>query len=360
MEKEIFSIIGLMSGTSIDGVDAAWLETDGVSHVKPKGAFFVEYPDELRAQIRAVFGKRERNADIERDITLFQSDVVKLALKQWNAKPQEIDYIGFHGQTTFHDPANKLTVQLGDGALMSAQTGIKTIYDFRTADVMAGGQGAPFLPLYHQAVVRENKITKPVALLNIGGVANVTWVGAEQDNLLAFDTGPGNALMDDFMQIKFNEKHDENGTRARKGEADEALLNKWLVHPYFNARPPKSLDRDAWDVLKDVMNIRAEDALATLARYTVDSIVMASEWFPEEASAWYVTGGGRHNGYLMRKLEEALGVDVHAVEKLGFDGDALEAQGFAYLAARSVLKLPLSFPTTTGCPTPVTGGKLAA
>lgn len=367
MQKEIYKAVGLMSGTSLDGVDAALIETDGQDYTKALAFHYIPYDEQDRAQIRACFGRWDREAEgikaAEQLITHKHAEAVKALLQKENLKPEEIDLIGFHGQTIFHAPAEGLTIQLGDGKLLADETGIDVIYDFRTNDVLNGGEGAPLAPVYHRALAKSAGITPPFAILNIGGVANVTWIGVEEDDILAFDTGPGNALMDDWMQRRTGQRYDKDGAMAASGTPIKALLEQWLEHPYFSRVPPKSLDRDEWDIaalgrLVDKLG-RASiaDGAATLLHFTVESILKSRTHMPEEPSVWYVCGGGRQNKALMALLSKE--INVKSIDELGWNGDAVEAECFAYLAVRSKLGLPLSFPKTTGVPKPLKGGVFA-
>jgi len=357
-EEKVYTAIGLMSGTSLDGVDAALIKTDGRDHAKPLGFLTLPYEESLRKKIRACLGVRDREGrdvkEAERLLTFAHIDAVKRLLKETGRSVSDIDVIGFHGQTLFHNPAEKITLQIGDGALMAYKLGIDVIGDFRSADVAAGGQGAPFLPLYHRA--RATKLEKPLAVLNIGGVANVTWIGEGPDDILSFDTGPGNALMDDFIYERTGKPYDAGGALAAKGKVHEETLQGFLSHAYFVMPAPKSLDRNNWDISL-LEYLGPEDALATLAAFTAESVAIARRFFPAEPACWLVSGGGRHNDFLMQKLGDALAAPVKPVEDLGWNGDALEAEGFAWLAVRSLLGLPLSLPGTTGVPQAATGGK---
>lgn len=339
--KKIYKAIGLMSGTSLDGVDAAVLETDGEAYAKPLAFVSVPYDAALRERIRACFGKTAA-PDVARELTLVHANAIeKLGIK-------DADLIGFHGQTISHDPAHGFTCQIGDGALLASLTGMPVVNDFRTADVAAGGQGAPLVPVYHRALAAA--LAKPAVFLNIGGVANVTYIG---DDLLAFDTGPGNALIDDWMLRKTGSAFDADGKTARAGIVNEPVLKQLMAHPYFNARPPKSLDRNTFAVQLD---LPLEEGAATLTAFTVQSILKAAAHFPTVPEKWIVAGGGRRNTYLMEQLKKS--VPVISIDELGFNGDATEAEAFAYLAVRSIKGLPLSFPKTTGVPQPTTGGTL--
>jgi anhydro-N-acetylmuramic acid kinase len=348
---KIYKVIGLMSGTSLDGVDVALLHTDGESYIERKAFLFVPYDDALRTKIRAVFGKTAGEArEAERALTEFHAE----AIAKLGVSLKDVDLIGFHGQTIFHAPAKGITCQIGDGDLLASMTGIKVVNDFRTADVKAGGQGAPLVPVYHQALAAG--LEKPVVFLNIGGVANVTYVGANGE-LIAFDTGPGNALIDDWMLRKTGQKFDDGGKIALSGKVNDMVLYQLLSHPFFSAPVPKSLDRNAFSS-QVYENLSTEDGATTLAAFTVQSIMKAALYFPVQPQRWIVAGGGRYNKYLMQQLQKNIKAPVMPIEDIGLDGDATEAEAFAYMAVRSIKGLPLSFPMTTGVPQPMTGGRL--
>ncbi len=358
-QMEIYRVIGLMSGTSLDGVDVALLQTDGEARIVREAFLTVPYDAELREEIRACFGTPPDKLDekaraAERLLTEAHAQAINRLLKERSVQPQDIDMIGFHGQTISHAPDKGYTCQLGDGALLAELTGIPVVCDFRTADVKAGGQGAPLAPVYHQALAAAEE--KPLVFLNIGGVANVTYVG-ENDELVAFDTGPGNALLDDWMLKKTGQAYDTDGKSARSGKADAVVLQKLLAHPFFAMRPPKSLDRGDF-ASKDWEHLNLEDGAATLADFTVESIAQAARHFPAPPKQWILTGGGRHNDFFVEKLKQKIGAAVRHIDDIGIDGDATEAEAFGYLAVRSMRGLPLSFPLTTGVPQPLTGGKL--
>ena len=349
--------LGLMSGTSLDGVDAAIALTDGVAVERLGPALTVPYDTATRDGLRAVLGGIGEVAGIERAITLFHAEAVRQLLDGNGLTAGEIDVVGFHGHTILHRPERRRTWQIGDGALLAQTLGIPVVADFRSADVAAGGQGAPLVPVYHRALAAG--IARPLAVLNLGGVGNVTWIG-EDDRLLAFDTGPGNALIDDWALAHTGQPVDVGGKLANLGRADGAAIAAFAAHPYFAKVPPKSLDRDDFRTFAKglVAGKAAVDGAATLTAFTARAAALAARHFPRPAARWLVCGGGRHNPAIMSALKSELAAPVDAVEAVGWDGDALEAQAFAYLAIRSRRGLPLSLPTTTGVPRPMQGGRL--
>lgn len=353
--RKVYTVIGLMSGTSVDGVDAALIQTDGYGYVKRLDFLDMSYASDLRKRIKAQFGKRQSDTEmlaVADELTLEHARIIKRLLDRH--PDLKIDLIGFHGQSVSHDPDNGFTLQIGNGQLLADETGIPVIDDFRWNDVKNGGQGAPLIPLYHRALVRSANVPLPCAVLNIGGVANVTYIGEGEEGILAFDTGPGNALVDDFVLERTGSPYDHNGRLAAEGIENQDIVSGFLKNPYFAQKPPKSLDRDPWNQASSILS--NEDGAATLLACTRESIVMAIDHLPEHPRAWYVCGGGRHNTTLMKGLRERLQVPVEPVDTLGWNGDALEAEGFGYLAVRSNLGLPLSLPTTTGVKAPTTGG----
>lgn len=350
--------IGLMSGTSLDGVDAALIETDGEGVVRSLGFETFPYPDAFRTRLRGLLVDPEDAAltDVERELTLRHAEAVQRLLASTGRGRSEIRAIGFHGQTIRHDPGRQHTWQIGDAALLSRETGIDVVHDFRTADVRAGGQGAPLAPLYH--AVKAAPLPKPLAVLNLGGVGNVTWVGSQDGDILAFDTGPGNALIDDWVYRCSGQACDLDGMLATRGQVDPDVLQGLLSHSYFQVTPPKSLDRNSFPVEESLQGLSPEDGAATLTAFTVGAVVRALEFFPGRPERWLVCGGGRHNPVLMQQLSSRLDAPVQAVECEGWNGDALEAECFAYLALRSLQGRALSLPSTTGVSKPVSGGRL--
>ncbi len=357
--------LGLMSGTSMDGIDVALLDTDGDRDLRHGPVASYAYPGEVKVKLRAALieakGLDERAArpgmlaELERELTELNADAVARFLIANGLDKAQIDLIGFHGQTVLHDAPRKITVQLGDGALLAQRTGIEVVYDLRAADVAAGGQGAPLVPVYHRALAAAIP-DLPVAFLNIGGVANVTWIGPG-GRMLAFDTGPGNALIDDWVLVHTGAAHDANGALAASGRPDEEALQVLLTNSYFGKPPPKSLDRNDFSSAP-VSGLTVEDGAATLSAFTAAAIGRAREHMPEEPHLWIVCGGGRKNRTLMGMIAANVPNAVVPAEALGLDGDFIEAEAWAYLAVRSALRLPITFPETTGAPAPMTGGVL--
>ena len=342
-------IIGLMSGTSGDGVDAALLFTDGKDIAEAGPSLTVPYSDGLRDDILGLMrGKGDLKAT-EQALTLVHAE----AVQQLRAQIKEpIGMIGFHGQTIKHAPKQGITRQIGDARLLVQKTGVSVVNDFRTRDVKEGGQGAPLVPLYHAVMMKSQ--TKPLMVVNVGGVANITWLGANGE-IIAFDCGPGNALIDDWVYQHKGERFDANGYLALSGKQDVKRVAEFENDPFFAVPPPKSLDRNHF-TLDWVKGLSAEDGAATLTAMTATGIAKAMKSVPTDPQQIWVSGGGRHNTTLMALLSRYTNKEVLPVEHLHLNGDAIEAQAFAYLAARSLQGLALTLPTTTGVPRPVTGG----
>jgi anhydro-N-acetylmuramic acid kinase len=293
---------------------------------------------------------------LEQYLTDLHIEAVDRFLEDYRIPAGDISVIGFHGQTVLHAPERQLTVQLGDGARLAKETGIDVVYDLRAADVAAGGEGAPLVPAYHRALTAKLP-ERPIAVLNIGGVANVTWIGRDGE-LLAFDTGPGNAMIDDWMQRRRGVRRDEDGALAAEGRVHDDYVTQYLRHSYFGEPPPKSLDRNAF-LLELVDDLSPADGAATLTAFTATAIARAREHFPEQPKLWLVAGGGRRNKTLMAMIAERVEAAVAPAEAAGIDGDSLEAEAWAYLAVRSLAGLPITFPGTTCVARPLSGGVLA-
>ena len=349
MANGFIRALGLMSGTSADGIDAAIVTTDGETVQAFGPRHTVPYAPALRARVLAAMAVGQADAgqadpNLSNDLTLAAAAAARTIMGDG-----DVALVGLHGQTILHDPAAGRTVQIGCGATLAELLGVPVVDQFRRADVAAGGQGAPLVPAFHAALADG---LGPVAVLNVGGVANVTFVG--DGPLLAFDTGPGGALMDDWVGRHTGAAYDRDGALAAAGQVQADRLAALLDHPYFTRPPPKSLDRHAFS-LASVQGLSPADGAATLLAFTVAAVVCAAAYAPPRR--WLVCGGGRHNGALMAALRAAL-PQADPVEAVGWDGDALEAQAFAFLAVRSLRGLPLSWPGTTGVPAPQTGGTL--
>jgi len=348
-----FTVVGLMSGTSMDGIDAAVLETDGDS-VLLAGAYRGNaYPTSLRRTLLRLPAADVDIGEVERAVTDLHAEVVRALCTQTDLKLEAVDLIGFHGQTIRHEPEAGRTWQLGDGQRLADALGCTVVNQFRQNDLDHGGQGAPLAPAYHRALIRTTGLDEPVAVLNIGGVSNVTLV--DGDLLYACDCGPGNALIDDWVGQRFNIPFDERGQKAAAGQVNLAALATLLESPFFGRSGPKSLDRNAFSSAP-VAPLSGEDGAATLTAFTAAAIALEAQRLPGAPGSWIVVGGGRRNLQLLRELRSRLKVPVQTAEDVGWSGDAIEAQAFGYLAVRSALRWPLSWPGTTGVSAPVTGG----
>lgn len=358
--------IGLMSGTSMDGIDAALIETDGEFEIERLGFLTVPYEQDFRSSLAEATAVAAGLADragrtpllsrVEADLTALHAVATARLLELTGHPAEDVGVIGFHGHTVLHAPERRLTVQLGNGQALAHATGIDVVYDLRAADCAAGGQGAPLAPAYHRAIAHRLP-ERPAAFLNIGGVANVTWIG-RGGMLIAFDTGPGNALIDDWVAHHTGQPLDEGGRLACGGTVDEEALQVLMSDPHFGRVPPKSLDRNAFS-LDPVRHLAPADGAATLTAFTAASIAAARAHFPEQPQMWIVCGGGRRNKTLMTMLAERVEAPVAPIEAAGHDGDAVEAEAWAYLAVRALKRLPITYPTTTGVPRPMTGGVIA-
>lgn len=368
MDK-VLRAIGLMSGTSMDGIDVAMLETDGANLVRlgPTAAipYRAVFRDRLRQAMADGVGLSDRTArpgclrDVERELTDLHAAAATTFMSDNGLTAGDIDVVGFHGHTVWHTPPTinmrGITVQIGDGDALSKAIGIPVAFDIRANDVAAGGQGAPLVPVYHRALAADIP-QRPLAIVNVGGVANITWIGARGE-LLAFDTGPGNALLDDFMRAKTNHDYDASGDFAAGGSINEDALEVLLMDAFFYAPPPKSADRNAFAATA-VDALPNRDAAATLTTFTAETIARAVRHLPQEPTLWVIAGGGRKNLTLMKMLAERVENAVVPAEAVDWRGDTLEAEAWAYLAARVVKGLPLTYPGTTGVANPTLGGRL--
>lgn len=353
-----WSIVGTISGTSADGIDLAQITTDGRSILGFGATATADYRPDTRARVleaAALKGTgRERWPDLARAVTEDHVSAIQNFLRAENLSP---DAIVFHGQTVWHDPAASETVQLGDPQLLADVLNIQVIGDVRLADMAGGGQGAPLVPVYHQALARTlvGSEREPLCFLNIGGVSNLTYI--DGDEILAFDIGPGNALLDDWVRQHGMGNYDAEGAISAKGMVAENRLAEALKHHYLSEPGPKSLDRYSFSGAF-VDGLSLEDGAATLLAFTVGAVSRAETLLPQPPKSWLVCGGGRLNPVLMRKLQEELSGSVVSADEFKIDGDALEAQAMAFLGARLLSGLPTTFPETTGAKSPVIGGTL--
>lgn len=371
--------IGLMSGTSLDGVDVALIETDGenVAAFGPGRTYAYSQADRalLMRALEEAKPLADRDArpgalaEAERVVTERHVEALATFFEEF-PEHRDVAAVGFHGQTVLHRPEIGLTMQIGDGPALAKAIraltpapGPALVYDLRAADVAAGGQGAPLVPAYHRALAQGLSLPGPLLVLNLGGVANITYLDDEADPI-ACDTGPANALIDDFMKVRTGVPVDRDGAAAAEGRVDETVIARLLTHPFFSRNPPKSLDRNdfrEWVAVHgglDAMSV--EDGAATLTALTAACVGAILPHLPKRPATLIAAGGGAHNPTLLAMLRERLGVEVVTADAVGWSGDALEAQAFAFLAVRSLRGLPLSFPTTTGVPRPMPGGVVIA
>jgi anhydro-N-acetylmuramic acid kinase len=361
---EVMLAIGLMSGTSRDGIDAALIETDGLDHVRPLAFLSQPYEEAVRDMLEQACSVALTLAsptpheaiDLAADeVTALHVDAARRLLDRSGRSPREVGVVGFHGHTVAHRPDRGWTWQIGDAPELARALGIAVVGDLRSADVAAGGQGAPFLPVYHRALAAG--LPKPAAILNLGGVANITFIGEAEESLIAFDTGMANAMIDDWVKASVGMPYDEGGRLAATGKVDEQVLERLLDHPYFSEPPPKSLERAAF-TLAPLQGLQPADGAATLAAFSAKAVGLAMAALPARPKRIYVAGGGRHNATLMRMIGGSTGLELVSVDELGWNGDAIEAQGFAYMAVRTLTGLPISFPGTTGAARPMPGGRV--
>ena len=364
--------IGLMSGTSYDGIDVALIETDGETIARLGPTAYRPYSESEREQIRHAIAAASNLTDraarpqilaaAEEAITEMNAEAVEVFLAANGIAASDIAVVGFHGQTVLHRPERRLTVQLGNGQVLARRLGILVAYDFRAADVAAGGQGAPMVPVFHRAMARMLQRSPPIAVLNLGGVANVTFI--DGDDLVGFDTGPGNALIDDFIRLRTGRPQDDEGRCAAAGRVDDKAVARALAHPYFSRLPPKSLDRNAfrhWVAAEVPLAEKStEDGAATLTAITAAAVARSIAALPRTPATWIAAGGGTRNAVLMRMLAKLLSpARVETASEVGWSTDALEAQAFGYLAVRTIKLLPITFPSTTGVARPLAGRVLA-
>lgn len=353
--------LGTMSGTSLDGVDAAMILTDGHEVLDFGPHAYRPYTLPERQVLQEALGHWPGEPGTTR-----AAELVEAAHAELLSRFQGAEIVGFHGQTLAHEPGGRGTYQAGNGALLADMLDLPVVWDFRSTDVRMGGEGAPLAPFYHFALARRIGATEPLAFLNLGGVGNFTWIDPLADEpdapgaLLAFDTGPANAPVDDLVRHRLGRPHDEGGRLAASGKANGQIVRDFLAHPWFSRLPPKSLDRNEFHALSEaVRELEDADAAATLTAAAVAAVLKGAEHFPRPVVRILVTGGGRHNAEMMRRLRQEFVCPVDPVESVGLDGDMLEAQAFAFLALRVTRGLTTSCPTTTGVAMSVGGGQIS-
>ncbi|WP_119258304.1 anhydro-N-acetylmuramic acid kinase [Shinella zoogloeoides] len=367
----MLTAIGLMSGTSLDGIDVALLRTDGEAVVERGPSMGRPYDVAFRRRLQGaletakMIGERGERpgdlAEIERELTLRHAEAVRTFLAENDLRSDDIDVIGFHGQTVLHRPNQGLTVQLGDGDLLARETGIDVVYDMRANDMAHGGQGAPLIPAYHAALAAglSRASGEAVVFVNIGGISNITFVGSGSE-IVAYDSGPGNTLIDQWVEAHAGIPYDQGGMIASEGRVDAGLAERYLGHAFFTDKVRRSLDRNDFRPPQGV-EASLEDGARTLAHVTAAAILRSARHLPERPKLYVVCGGGRLNPVIMGDLAALAGPEgaaVVAAEAVDLNGDSMEAEAWAYLAVRSLRGLPLTFPGTTGVTAPVTGGLL--
>lgn len=349
--------IGLMSGTSFDGVDASLIQTDGIDKYIPIHNCHLPYTEDFQKQLRHTCELSNNNwLFIENALTIHHAKCVKHLLEKSNTKAADVDVIGFHGQTLYHNPDQGLTWQIGNPHLLSRLTDIKVVHDFRRRDMAFGGQGAPLVPIFHKCLMAT--INKPVALINIGGIANISYI--DSDELIAFDTGPGCCLINDAMMRYYNRLYDQDGLIASSGSVNQDILNKIMNDQFFKIMPPKSLDRNYFEHYNDLFaKEKHVNIVTTLTKLTVESISISIGYLPKYPGKIYLCGGGSYNMTIVQWLKDEINVDVENISSLNIDPNFVESQSFGYIAVRYIKNLPSSFPSTTASLHPVIAGVIS-
>ena len=366
--KNLITSIGLMSGTSCDGIDASIIKSDGEDEVHFIGNHFLPYEKKVKSKIRDIKEKINLIIDLkrlpleinslEKEITLLHAKIVNLIIEKFKLNKSEIDLIGFHGHTIFHSFKDKKTKQIGDGRLLSQLTSLNVVYNFRENDMQNGGQGAPLVPIFHKVLQIKLKLKMPLVFLNIGGISNLTYVNKDKE-IASFDSGPGNFLIDKILQLKSNDKiqFDKDGIIAFTGKVDKNILDTYLSDPYYKFLPPKSLDVNNFN-FELLRNLNLQDSVATLSEFTSLTIVNALNFFNSKPVEIILCGGGRKNKYIFERIEKLSNIKISNIDIYKINGDFIESQAFAYLGIRSFLKKPISFPDTTGVTKPTMGGNI--
>ncbi|MDC6451706.1 anhydro-N-acetylmuramic acid kinase [Alphaproteobacteria bacterium] len=359
MKYKYLNIIGLMTGTSMDGIDISLVQTNGLNLRRLNKNYFHKYSHDTKKILMNILNEDiTLNLKRKKYLDEFITNEHYLALKDLGII-ETTDLIGFHGQTIYHDPENKTSIQLGDPKNLAKMLNKNVIFDFRSKDIKSGGQGAPLAPIYHQFIIEKLSLELPSCIINIGGVSNLTyWDG---QSLIGFDTGPGNVLMDNYMSAISNKNFDKNGSLASKGTPDQKIVESFLHHDFFKKPPPKSLDKHSFiDFYNELLkkNYSDHDIMATLAELTVSSIVSSLLFLPKTVNSIVITGGGYRNNHLIKRLKDKLKLKFLSEEQLGIDFDYVESELIAYLSARSIYNLPITFPSTTGISKSSSGGTL--
>ena len=361
MSVNLYSL-GLMSGTSLDGIDVSIIKSDGEQYLEIIDDLYLKYDNQLKLKLKKVIdsctakdqlAKIPKEIDeLEKELTLCHINACKLITEK--NKNIKIDLIGFHGQTILHKPQKGYSIQIGDSKLLSKITNTTVISNFRANDILNGGQGAPLAPIYHQLILTRIKSKLPSAVINIGGISNISYI-EESNKVVSFDIGPGNYLIDEWVRTKAKKEFDRDGLIAKSGQTDEKILKKFLSDPYFKKKFPKSLDVKDFN-LQNLNKLSLEDGCATLSMLTARSICMALNSFKKKPNLVLLSGGGRKNKYIIDNIKNNFSGLVKLIDDFNFDGDFIESQAFAYLAIRSYLKKFITFPSTTGVKKPCLGG----
>ena len=364
--NNLITSIGLMSGTSSDGIDASIIKSDGENEVHFIGNYFLPYDEKIKLKIRSLkekinliidLEKNKLEIDIlEKEITFLHAKIVNLIIENNKIEKSKINLIGFHGHTIFHSFKEKKTKQIGNGRLLSQLTRLSVVNNFRESDIESGGQGAPLVPIFHKLLQVKLKLKTPLLFVNIGGISNLTFLGNNKE-IVSLDTGPGNILIDKMIQFKSKNKFqfDENGAIAFTGSVDKNILDSYLSDPYYESLPPKSLDVNDFS-LSPLRGLNLKDSVATLSELTSLTIVNALSFFNVKPNEIILCGGGRKNKYIFQRIKKLSNILTKSIDQYKINGDFIESKAFAYLAIRSFLKKPISFPETTGVIMQSTGG----
>lgn len=368
--NKLYTAVGLMSGTSGDGIDASIIQSDGEKRINIVSNHYCEYEDEIKNEIIALKRKINNPKDLktwsneidflEKKITVLHINFVLKILKETkNLEAYNgVDVLGFHGQTIYHNANEKISKQMGDGLLLSKSTRLNTVFNFRRKDLLNGGQGAPLTPIYHKLIYENLNLSYPVAFVNIGGISNITFISKE-NKIISFDSGPGNILIDRFIQNKSNDKikYDKDGEIALKGNYNEILLENYLNNPFFEIEPPKTLDTNDFS-LSIIRGLTFENSVTTLSELTARTIVDSLNFLKQKPKKIILCGGGRKNKFLFNRIKNLSKIETISIDEERIDGDFVESQAFAYLAVRTLTEKPISFPETTGVKFPCVCGEL--